>query len=330
MPAMPEIALLTAANLVSDAPDRRADAHLFDIQLDILRGGLAPHGFTLTPVRWIDPVGLEAVRRRAGQLRLGLSGPSRGFPRHARPHRRPRRSRLQRSRHRPLEHPQDLPRASSKPTGVPVIPTLWPEAPTGADIRRRACDAFGASDVILKRQVGGGARAQVRYTRANLASARPVMDRPGMIQPFIPAIATEGEYSFLFVDGEFSHALVKRPKSGDYRIQEAYGGNSQAIDPTPADRAAAQRVLDALDMPPLYARVDMVRGRRGRPSPDGTRSHRALPVPEGRPADRPHARRRPRAEAGLGVQIRRESEKSFASSFRRLARKNCRTTPLQK
>ena len=53
---MPEIALLTAANLVSDAPDRRADAHLFDLQLDILRQGLSPHGLTLTPVRWIDPI----------------------------------------------------------------------------------------------------------------------------------------------------------------------------------------------------------------------------------------------------------------------------------
>ncbi|MEQ1783293.1 MAG: hypothetical protein ABMA14_18210, partial [Hyphomonadaceae bacterium] len=50
-----EIALLTAANLISDAPDRRADAHLFDIQLDILRQGLAPHGIALSPVRWMDP-----------------------------------------------------------------------------------------------------------------------------------------------------------------------------------------------------------------------------------------------------------------------------------
>ena len=84
-----------------------------------------------------------------------------------------------------------------------------------------------------------------------------------MIQPFIASIATEGEYSFLFVDGEFSHALVKRAKSGDYRIQEAYGGTSQAIDPTPDDRASAQAVLAALATPPLYARVDMVRGQAG-------------------------------------------------------------------
>jgi hypothetical protein len=90
------------------------------------------------------------------------------------------------------------------------------------------------------------------------------MDRPGMIQPFIPAIATEGELSFLFVDGEFSHALVKRNATGDYRIQEAYGGRSMRIDPTKQDQAQARAVLDVLDAPPLYARVDMVRGSDGK------------------------------------------------------------------
>ena len=57
--------------------------------------------------------------------------------------------------------------------------------------------------------------------------------------------------------------LVKRPKSGDYRIQEAYGGTSVTVEPQPADRAAAQAVLDVMDAPPLYARVDMVRGQDG-------------------------------------------------------------------
>ena len=258
---MTEIALLTAANLVSDAPDRRADAHLFDIQLDILRGGFAPHGLTLTPVRWIDPIAwtrfgavlvnsawdyqdrhedfLATLDRIAG---LGV--PVFNDPGAVRWN-------IRKTYLRELES-----------RGVPVIPTLWPEAPTADDIVH-AMSAFGIEDVVLKRQVGGGARAQVRYTRANMPEAGSIMDRPGMIQPFIASIATEGEYSFLFVDGEFSHALVKRAKSGDYRIQEAYGGTSQAIDPTPSDRAAAQAVLAALATPPLYARVDMVRGQAG-------------------------------------------------------------------
>ena len=56
---------------------------------------------------------------------------------------------------------------------------------------------------------------------------------------------------------------MKRAKAGDYRIQEAYGGKSQAIDPAPKDRAAAQAVMDVLPDKPLYARVDMVRGEDG-------------------------------------------------------------------
>jgi hypothetical protein len=56
---------------------------------------------------------------------------------------------------------------------------------------------------------------------------------------------------------------LKRARSGDYRIQEAYGGTSRAIDPAPADLASAQAVLTALATPPLYARVDMVRGQGG-------------------------------------------------------------------
>lgn len=258
---MTEIALLTAANLVSDAPDRRADAHLFDIQLDILRRGFAPHGLTLTPVRWIDPI--DWTRFGAVLVNSAWDYQDRhedflatldriaalGVPVFNDPG--AVRWNIRKTYLRELEA-----------RGVPVIPTLWPEAPTRDDIVH-AMSAFGIEDVVLKRQVGGGARAQVRYTKADMPAAGSIMDRPGMIQPFIASIATEGEYSFLFVDGEFSHALVKRAKSGDYRIQEAYGGTSQAIDPTPADRAAAQAVLTALATPPLYARVDMVRGQAG-------------------------------------------------------------------
>lgn len=255
-----EIALLTAANLVSGAADRRADAYLFDAQMKILQAGSTPHGLTLTPVRWMDPIDWtrfaavlvncawdyqdnhEAFLTTLDRI-AALDVPVFNDPATVRWN-------IRKTYLRELEQ-----------KGIPIIPTHWPETPTATDITA-AMQAFGA-DVILKRQVGGGARAQVRYTRDNLPPPGPVMDRPGMIQPMIPAIATEGEFSFLFIDGEFSHALIKRPKSGDYRIQAAYGGVSQAIDPAPADRAAAQRVLDVLDVTPLYARVDMVRGEAG-------------------------------------------------------------------
>jgi hypothetical protein len=124
-------------------------------------------------------------------------------------------------------------------------------------------DQFGVDDVVLKRQVGGGARGQTRYSRSNLPAAGPVLDRPAMIQPFVKSIATEGEYSFLFVADEFSHALIKRAAPGDYRIQEAYGGKSTAIEPAARDLRQACAVLESLEESPLYARVDMVRAPEG-------------------------------------------------------------------
>ena len=262
MPATREIALLTASNLMSEAANRRADAGLFDIQIQILRSGFAPHGLTLTPVRWMDPtldwkrfaaVLVNAAWDYQDNHEIFLSTLDRIAAMGIAVFNDPATVRwnIRKTYLREMEA-----------KGVPIIPTLWPEAPSAADITA-AMDVFKADDVILKRQVGGGARDQKRYSRDSLPAPGPVMDRAGMIQPFIPAIATEGEFSFLFIDGDFSHVVLKRPKSGDYRIQAAYGGVSMAIDPTPEDRAAAQRVLDGLDLPPLYARIDMVRSVGG-------------------------------------------------------------------
>ena len=65
------------------------------------------------------------------------------------------------------------------------------------------------------------------------------------------------------IDGERSHALIKRAKKGDYRIQSLYGGTEERIPPSEADIEAARNVLSVLEEAPLYARVDMIRGGEG-------------------------------------------------------------------
>lgn len=144
--------------------------------------------------------------------------------------------------------------------GTPSIPTLWPEDPDRATILA-AMDHFGCDKVVVKRRVGAGAVGQRCFTRIDPPEEGWRLGQPGMIQPFLRAIQDEGELSFIFIDGQLSHALVKRAKAGDYRIQSLYGGMEQAIDPAPADRAAAEAVMAILPFaePPLYARIDMVR-----------------------------------------------------------------------
>jgi hypothetical protein len=84
-----------------------------------------------------------------------------------------------------------------------------------------------------------------------------------LIQPYLPAVAEEGEYSFLFFGGEFSHCAQKVPARGDYRVQSRFGAKEHVYAPSSDELALARRVLAAANTELLYARVDMVRGLDG-------------------------------------------------------------------
>jgi glutathione synthase/RimK-type ligase-like ATP-grasp enzyme len=144
--------------------------------------------------------------------------------------------------------------------GAVGIPTLWSDAPDGRDVAA-AFDHFDCERVVVKRRVGAGAIGQESFLKSDPRLTDWRMDQPGLIQPFLSAIQREGELSFVFVCGQFSHALIKRARGGDYRIQSLYGGTEVALDPAPADRAAAQGIMAMLPFAdaPLYARIDMVR-----------------------------------------------------------------------
>jgi hypothetical protein len=80
-----------------------------------------------------------------------------------------------------------------------------------------------------------------------------------MVQPFMPAIVNEGEFSLFYLNGEYSHAILKTPKAEDFRVQEEHGGLIQATEP-PADLpTTGEKILKHVSPTPLYARVDFVR-----------------------------------------------------------------------
>jgi len=64
--------------------------------------------------------------------------------------------------------------------------------------------------------------------------------------------------SVVLFDGDFSHALRKRPAAGDYRVQEHHGGTTELVEPTPGLVELAERVVGVLPTPTLYARIDLV------------------------------------------------------------------------
>ena len=63
--------------------------------------------------------------------------------------------------------------------------------------------------------------------------------------------------------GRFSHAIVKRPKAGDYRVQPHLGGTELPCTTPAGAIELAHAALAAAPAEAVYARVDMVRDNDG-------------------------------------------------------------------
>jgi glutathione synthase/RimK-type ligase-like ATP-grasp enzyme len=141
--------------------------------------------------------------------------------------------------------------------GVPTVPTLAVEACCDADLeeaRRR----FGSDWLVIKPPVSASATGAHRI---GVGDDLPEDSRgkPMIVQPLIEEISRTGEFSLMLFDGEFSHAVVKRPRSGDFRVQEHHGGETRPCDAPPAGAIElAQAALAAAPARATYARVDIV------------------------------------------------------------------------
>ncbi len=147
--------------------------------------------------------------------------------------------------------------------GVPIVPTLFTENPAGADQFAEWRSKLGAAELILKPSVSANSDNTFRTNRLTAQISSEMNGRAYMVQPFLSSILTEGEYSLFFFGGEYSHAVVKRPASGDFRVQEEHGGIIRNYSAPKELLSAAENVLLALVETPLYARVDLVRGDSG-------------------------------------------------------------------
>ena len=77
-----------------------------------------------------------------------------------------------------------------------------------------------------------------------------------MVQPFLSEVPNQGEWSLIFLGGQYSHSVLKRAAPGDYRVQWEYGGTAKRAVPLPAMLPAARKILASLAESPDYARVD--------------------------------------------------------------------------
>ncbi|MBI1295935.1 hypothetical protein GC175_13355 [bacterium] len=117
------------------------------------------------------------------------------------------------------------------------------------------------SQAVIKPLAGASGHLVARVTLADLPdwSAQTQSQRADgawLIQEFRPEIQVSGEWSMIFLAGHFSHAVVKRPTHGEYRVNSQYAGEITRQEPALSIVQQAQQILTHLPVMPLYARVD--------------------------------------------------------------------------
>lgn len=144
--------------------------------------------------------------------------------------------------------------------GVRIVPTHW--LSRGQAVHTEGLFAeLGHDTLVVKPAVSGGAKNTFVLTRQESAIRQPqlqelLQDEDFLVQPFQPQIQEEGEWSLLYFGGEFSHCVLKTPKSGDFRVQHYLGGGIEPREAPAHLRQAADAIVRQFAPGCLYARVD--------------------------------------------------------------------------
>lgn len=146
--------------------------------------------------------------------------------------------------------------------GLKVTPSIF--LTKGDEINlHQYFDSYKTDQFIVKPAVSGGSKNTFKVIVANADEINEKLKalveiEDFIVQPFLKEIEQDGELSFLFFNGKFSHALIKKAVKGDFRVQATFGGTVHPQQPSDELIATAQKYIDQFAKGCLYARVDGV------------------------------------------------------------------------
>lgn len=150
--------------------------------------------------------------------------------------------------------------------GVDVLPTAWMPKSSERTLRS-VLEEHGWERAVIKPAVGTSSAGVWRTSLTDADTDQPrfeqaLAESDILVQEFAPEIR-DGELSFVFLGGNYSHATRSVPPSDEFRSHPSFGGSTQSYSPEDwIVREAREVLLEAstvLDLPVErlpYARVD--------------------------------------------------------------------------
>jgi glutathione synthase/RimK-type ligase-like ATP-grasp enzyme len=161
--------------------------------------------------------------------------------------------------------------------GVPIVPTRL--IPLGESFDLEAFVEQHVAAVIKPAVSAAGAGLEFLPDRqAARAFQSELADRcqrgAQLVQPFLPEIQTNGEWSLVYFGGEYSHGVHKLPARGQIMVHAERGGSLRFADPPTVVRQLGDQAASAVPRAfangdgrtcrmPLYLRIDVIETARG-------------------------------------------------------------------
>jgi glutathione synthase/RimK-type ligase-like ATP-grasp enzyme len=151
--------------------------------------------------------------------------------------------------------------------GIDIVPTVFVDTGSYRSLEN-VCAETGWEHIVIKPAVSGAAFHTYKITKEEIPSREAlfkklVSERDMLVQPFIATIPDRGEASLMVFNGEYTHAILKKARTGDFRVQDDFGGTVHPYTPTQAEIEFANSVFSACDELPAYGRADIVWDEQG-------------------------------------------------------------------
>ncbi|MCF8237791.1 MAG: hypothetical protein K9I85_06520 [Saprospiraceae bacterium] len=151
--------------------------------------------------------------------------------------------------------------------GIRIPPTCFIE-PGDPRPLKEIVDTCSWPEMILKPAISGAARHTYRIHTKNVNDHERIFrsliaEESMLLQEFQHRILEEGEISLMVIGGQYSHAVLKKAKPGDFRVQDDFGGSVQDVQPSPEEIHFAEQSVSFCHPIPVYARVDIIRDNAG-------------------------------------------------------------------
>jgi glutathione synthase/RimK-type ligase-like ATP-grasp enzyme len=145
--------------------------------------------------------------------------------------------------------------------GLPIVPGIFLNQ---GDRRTLQEHLSGVTwkEFVLKPAVSGAGRHTYRFRDPKEVESvfyELIQEEDLIIQEFQEQILSFGEISLILIGRNYSHAVLKKAKEGEFRVQDDFGGSVHPFKAGEEEIRIAEQAISYLPEIPLYARVDMVK-----------------------------------------------------------------------